>query len=270
MVLQRTPDGRPTCRADAALLPPGMTPLRGTLVCVDALRRWMHSQVRSHRERYGRLGVLVMVGGGLLWILNRTRDLEFLVGKRRGLAQVAKVIGNALLSAWAPWVLFLLGGAALVWLPYFDRRERARYEKQAKEVKHVPPRPEPVATKPRVTILPRYEDHADGLRGALQDRLNAGVALMKRLPPSGYGKSSLLWTATHPGVIPASEREVEAWEQEVMALLRPEPMKLATFSQEPTPPLSLSAARIAVLADPPSARMNHKLKLLVEIIKSVP
>ena len=74
----------------------------------------------------------------------------------------------------------------------------------------------------------------------------------------------MIWSAATGGC-PATETEVEAWEEQGKELLSNEPMMLATFNQESAQQPSVS--RPISLMNPLKSRMDHELRLLEGIIK---
>jgi hypothetical protein len=62
-------------------------------------------QYRRRRERWGRFGLILFVGGYVLSALQSWADIEFIVGKREGIVRVLTLILGVVLSPVALQVL---------------------------------------------------------------------------------------------------------------------------------------------------------------------
>lgn len=100
------------------------------------------------------------------------------------------------------------------------------------------------------------------LRELLQHELGEAENIRRRLP-SLRNLGVMMNLGTSP---PASETDVEFWEDRVRSLLRGHPRKQARFDTEMPHPL---LSTIAAFYDPLSARLEHRMKELERIIQEI-
>lgn len=112
--------------------------------------------VGQRREKYGRAGVLAVVGGALLLLLNSWQSLEFLVGKREGFAVVAGAVLDFVLSPGFGVALVAAGAAGVVGLHFYDKSRR---EQGATSLPTNAPRAE--KSPPRVTATQTIRTEVD-------------------------------------------------------------------------------------------------------------
>lgn len=89
---------------------------------LERLRR----NIDTHRERYGRWAVIAILCFLALQALDWWQTTDFLVGKRKGLAKVAKESLEVIASPWLRWPLLVVGTVGVIALHFYDRHQRER------------------------------------------------------------------------------------------------------------------------------------------------